>query len=95
MDYRDNGHACGQPYSPSDLATCARWLGYSGCAQAQPAVERAVKNGLDMFGVLVAWETRLFGHERMLRTDQIHDLDEFDGIVEELEMISSRRGSLT
>lgn len=92
MEFKDGAHRPDEPYSSKDLATCARWLGYSGCANAERAVELAVQKRLDLFAILVAWETRLFGtRERQLRIDQIHDLDEFDGILEELAILDAAR----
>ncbi len=71
-------------YSQHDLEVCVKWLEYSGCPHARAAVQGAVRKNLNLFSILIAWETRHCGRERKLQLNYVHELDEFDGILEEI-----------
>jgi hypothetical protein len=84
MDYNREDYWHDHVYSQHDLDVCAKWLAYSGCPHAKAAVEDAVRKHLNLFSVLIAWETRYCGRERKLPLYHVHELDEFDGILEEI-----------
>ncbi len=71
-------------YAQDELRMFARWLGYSGCPHADDAIKMAVDRRLDLDKLLRAWETRIHAREKFIRLEDLHDLDEFDTIIEEL-----------
>ncbi|MDQ2817201.1 MAG: hypothetical protein M3T49_03185 [Candidatus Eremiobacteraeota bacterium] len=77
-------------YRTGDLRSYAKWLEYSGCPYARDAVTTAAHKRLNLNRVIGAWETRLHAREGLIRSTDLHELDEFDSIVEELKIWHAR-----